>query len=263
MHAAVCASTRPELIKLAPVMNELKNQGAKVTFIATGQHYDLELFQQFIEDLDLPKPDFNLEVGSGSQAYQLAESLIRLEKTIEKIKPNVMIVEGDTNSTTAGALAATKLHIPCAHVEAGLRSFDKNMPEEVNRILVDHISEFLFAPTEIAALNLVNETIDPPKIFVTGNTIVDAVKQYIKKADSSNILTKLNLIGKNYIAVTVHRAESVDDPIRLKNIVKALVSLNKFLIVFPVHPRTEERLNKFGLKKQLENANHVKLTKPL
>jgi len=179
MKALVVASTRPEVIKLAPVLRELEKKKIEYRFITTGQHYDRMLFDKFIEELELRKPDYNIEVGSGTQAYQTSQALLELERVFLKENPNVVIVQGDTNSTLSSALAAVKLHIPVAHVEAGLRSFDKRMPEEINRIIADHCSMLLFAPTEKAALNLITEGIFPEKVFIVGNTIVDAVLQNI------------------------------------------------------------------------------------
>ena len=256
MKALVVASTRPEVIKLAPVLRELEKKKIEYRFITTGQHYDRMLFDKFIEELELRKPDYNIEVGSGTQAYQTSQALLELERIFLKENPNVVIVQGDTNSTLSSALAAVKLHIPVAHVEAGLRSFDKRMPEEINRIIADHCSMLLFAPTEKAALNLITEGIFPEKVFIVGNTIVDAVLQNIKIAKR-----KSSIKEKDYILLTLHRAENVDDKKILENIVDALISINE-KIIFPVHPRTKKRLEEFKLLEKLKDSN-IKIIEPL
>jgi len=256
MKALVVASTRPEVIKLAPVLRELEKNKIEYRFITTGQHYDRMLFDKFIEELELRKPDYNIEVGSGTQAYQTSQALLELERIFLKENPNVVIVQGDTNSTLSSALAAIKLHIPVAHVEAGLRSFDKRMPEEINRIIADHCSMLLFAPTEKAALNLITEGIFPEKVFIVGNTIVDAVLQNIEIAKR-----KSSIKEKDYILLTLHRAENVDNKKILENIVDALISINK-KIIFPVHPRTKKRLEEFKLLEKLKNSN-IKIIEPL
>lgn len=244
MKALLVASTRPEVIKLSPVMRALEKHGLDYLFITTGQHYDYALFQGFIRDLGLREPDCNIRVGSGSQAYQTSHAMVELEKLMIKEKPSVVIVEGDTNSVLSSALAAVKLRIPVAHVEAGLRSHDKNMPEEVNRIIADHCSELLFAPTEQAGLNLINEGIMPEKIFIVGNTIVDATLQNLevarKKAERK--------LDDEYLVLTLHRAENVDDKERLREIIEAVDSLGE-RVVFPAHPRTVKRLQSLGLGK--------------
>lgn len=256
MKALVVASTRPEVIKLAPVLRELEKKKIGYRFITTGQHYDRMLFDKFIEELELRKPDYNIEVGSGTQAYQTSQALLELERIFLRENPNVVIVQGDTNSTLSSALAAIKLHIPVAHVEAGLRSFDKRMPEEINRIIADHCSMLLFAPTEKAALNLITEGIFPEKVFIVGNTIVDAVLQNIEIAKR-----KSSIKEKDYILLTLHRAENVDNKKILENIVDALISINK-KIIFPVHPRTKKRLEEFKLLEKLKNSN-IKIIEPL
>ena len=256
MKALVVASTRPEVIKLAPVLRELEKNKIEYRFITTGQHYDRMLFDKFIEELELRKPDYNIEVGSGTQAYQTSQALLELERIFLRENPNVVIVQGDTNSTLSSALAAIKLHIPVAHVEAGLRSFDKRMPEEINRIIADHCSMLLFAPTEKAALNLITEGIFPEKVFIVGNTIVDAVLQNIEIAKR-----KSSIKEKDYILLTLHRAENVDNKKILENIVDALISINE-KIIFPVHPRTKKRLEEFKLLEKLKNSN-IKIIEPL
>jgi UDP-N-acetylglucosamine 2-epimerase (non-hydrolysing) len=254
MKALLVASTRPEVIKLSPVMRALEEHGLDYLSITTGQHYDYALFQGFIKDLGLREPDCNIMVGSGSQADQTAHAMGELEKLMIKEKPSVVIVEGDTNSVLSSALAAVKLRIPVAHVEAGLRSYDKNMPEEVNRIIADHCSELLFAPTEKAGLNLINEGILPEKIFIVGNTIVDATLQNLEVARRKGGM-KFN---GDYLVLTLHRAENVDDKERLKGIIDAIDSIGE-RVVFPAHPRTVKRLERFGLEKM----RNIDLIEPL
>ena len=254
MRALVVASTRPEVIKLSPVMREFEARGVDYTFVTTGQHYDDELFWSFIRDLRLRQPEYNVEVGSGSHAYQTARALEALEEIILKEKPSVVIAEGDTNSVLSCALACAKLHVAFAHVEAGLRSFDRTMPEEVNRVIADHVSEVLFAPTERAALNLIEEGIPPEKIFIVGNTIVDATLQNLEIArEKSQILED---VPEDFLLLTLHRAENVDSKERLAGIMEALFELRE-KVVFPVHPRTRQRLEEFGLLKRAEEGLHL------
>jgi UDP-N-acetylglucosamine 2-epimerase (non-hydrolysing) len=254
MRALVVASTRPEVIKLSPVMREFEVRGIEYTFVTTGQHYDDELFWNFIRDLGLRQPEYNVEVGSGSHAYQTARALEALEEIILKEEPEVVVAEGDTNSVLSCALACAKLHVAFAHVEAGLRSFDRTMPEEVNRVLADHVSEVLFAPTEKAALNLIEEGIPPERIFIVGNTIVDATLQNLEIAREKSRI--LEAVPGDFLLLTLHRAENVDRRERLAGIMEALFELGE-RVVFPVHPRTRRRLEEFGLLKRAEEELHL------
>ena len=187
MKIAIVLGTRPEIIKMSPVVRELEERKINFLIIHTGQHYSYNLDRVFFEQLNLPPAKYNLEVGSGSHAEQTARALIGVEEVLQKEKPDIVLVEGDTNSVLAGALAASKLHIEVGHVEAGLRSYDRQMPEEINRILADHCSDFLFAPTEKSKAILLGEGISEKKIFVTGNTIVDAVCQNLALAREKRI----------------------------------------------------------------------------
>ncbi len=260
MKFLIVASTRPELIKLSPVMRELDARGGEYLFTTTGQHYDARLFHNFVRDLELREPDYDIKVGSGTQAYQTAHAMVELEKIIQKEKPDAVVVEGDTNSVLSAALAAVKLHVPVAHVEAGLRSFDRRMSEEINRIVADHCSEALFAPTEKAALNLINEGISPDKIHIVGNTIVDATMQNLRIAkQKSELLKKL---PKDYLVLTLHRAENVDHFKTLDGIVEALTKIEE-PIVFSVHPRTKKMLKKFSLLQKLKKKRNISLVEPL
>ena len=213
MKIAVILGTRPEIIKMSPVIRELEKRQGNYFILHTGQHYSYNLDRVFFEQLKLPQAKYNLEVGSGSHAQQTAKILIGVENVLRDESPDIILVEGDTNSVFAGALAATKLHVKVGHVEAGLRSYDRSMPEEINRILTDHCSDYLFAPTEKAKTILLGEGIPENKIFVTGNTIVDAVYQNLEIAkEQGNTLSSLNLTPKKYFLVTLHRQENVDDP---------------------------------------------------
>jgi UDP-N-acetylglucosamine 2-epimerase (non-hydrolysing) len=251
LKIAVVIGTRPEIIKMSPVIRELERRKADYIIIHSGQHYSYNMDKVFFEQLNLPGANYNLEVGSGSHSVQTAHILIEIEKVFLKEKPGLILVEGDTNTVLAGALAAAKLHIGVGHVEAGLRSYDRQMPEEINRILTDHISDYLFAPTEKSKKILRDEGIPENKCFVTGNTIVDAVYQNLKIANSTgNILEKLNLKPKEYCLVTVHRQENVDNSARFVSIIRSLdllASLYHLPIVYPIHPRAQKMMNEYGI----------------
>ena len=211
MKISIVLGTRPEIIKMSPILRECENQTLGYFILHTGQHYSYNLDKIFFEDLELPLPKYNLDVGSGSHAEETGKMLIGIEKVLKEEKPDIVLVEGDTNTVLAGALAASKSHIKIGHVEAGLRSYDRTMPEEINRVIADHVSDYLFAPTEKARGNLLTEGIDKSKIFVTGNTIVDAVYQNLEIARGKvDILKKLNLNSEEYFLVTAHRQENVD-----------------------------------------------------
>ena len=263
MKIATVIGTRPEIIKMAPVLDEMEKMGIDNILIHTGQHYDHEMSQQFFQDLKIKKPDYNIGVGSNSHGKQTAIMMESIENVLVKEKPDIIMVQGDTNAVLAGALTAAKLHMAVGHVEAGLRSYDKTMPEEINRQIADICSNIFFVPTKESAINLLFENIDPHEIYVTGNTIVDACYRHLKIAeDESNILNELQITG-DILILTIHRAENVDDPKRLENIVDALLELDNITVVFPVHPRTVKTLKKFNLYDKLEEASHIKLIKPL
>jgi UDP-N-acetylglucosamine 2-epimerase (non-hydrolysing) len=260
---AVILGTRPEIIKMSPILRECEKQGLKYFILHTGQHYSYNLDKIFFDALDLPEADYNLEVGSGTHAEETGKMLVGIEKILLQERPDVVLVEGDTNTVLAGALAASKLHIKIAHIEAGLRSYDKRMPEEINRILTDHISDYLFAPTEKAKRNLLKEGLNENNIFVTGNTIVDAVYQNLKIAErKGDMLNKLNLTPKGYFLVTVHRQENVDVKERFKGILEGLEFVYREFsrpIIYAVHPRARRRIDEFGLKV----PNGVELIEPV
>ena len=258
MKIVSIVGARPNFIKLAPVSKELRKEFDEI-IVHTGQHYDYEMNKLFFDELGIPEPDYHLGVGSGSQGYQTGEMLKRTEEVLTKEKPDMVLVFGDTNSTLAGVLAAVKLHIKAAHIEAGLRSRDKKMPEEINRVLTDHCSDLLFCPTETAVKNLKNEGI-AKGVYLTGDVMVDALQENIKIAEKkSKILDVLNLNPEEYYLATVHRAENTDDFSRLKSIVDAFCEIRH--IVFPCHPRTEKCLKEYGLWNKLKNM--IKVIKPV
>ena len=258
MKIASIVGARPQFIKEYAVSKELKKVFDCI-LIHTGQHYDFEMSQVFFDQLKISEPDYNLGVGSGPQGKQTGEMLGKIEEVLLKEKPDGVLVYGDTNSTLAGALAATKMRIPLGHVEAGLRSFDKTMPEETNRVLTDHASDFLFAPTKTAVNNLEYEGIKNG-VYLTGDVMSDTLSQIIPLTKRTDILKKLKIESKQYLLTTIHRQSNTDDPNNLSALLDSL-SETKETIVFPVHPRTE----KFIKTHQLENniGKNIVLTKPL
>jgi UDP-N-acetylglucosamine 2-epimerase (non-hydrolysing) len=263
MKLAIVFGTRPEIIKLSQIIL-LAKQTSHIDslLIHTGQHYSFNMSEQFFEELQLLKPDLNLEIGSGTQAYQVGTGLIKLEELFLKDRPDLVMAQGDTNAVLSAALAAAKLHISFAHVEAGIRSFDRTMPEEINRVLTDQISEYCFAPTKIAVKNLMNEGISNEKIYLTGNTIVEAVQRNLTLAEKSNILSKLDLKKEKYIVVTAHRAENVDNKERLSTLIKLFEHV-KDPLIFPIHPRTFKNIESFGLLERIKKIQDLKLIEPL
>jgi UDP-N-acetylglucosamine 2-epimerase (non-hydrolysing) len=256
----IIVGTRPEIIKMAPLIRAFKERNLPFVFVHCGQHYDYNMSQQFIEELGLPRPDFGFKFRAQSQGLQTARILALTESVVMKVKPRSVLVEGDTNGTLACALAAVKLNVPVGHVEAGLRSFDLRMPEEHNRRLVDHISTYLFAPTEVAKANLMNENVWG-KIRVTGNTVIDAVVQHIQLArEKSTIINRIQF--KHFALVTAHRAENVDDPAVLENLVEAFTQ-SPVPIVYPIHPRSLKRLRQQKKLRRLSKSRNVQLLPPL
>ena len=251
MKISVVVGTRPEIIKMSPIIRECERLQLDYFILHTGQHYSYNMDRVFFEQLELPEPRYNLDVGSGSHAEQTGTILMGVEKVLLQEKPDVVLVEGDTNTVLAGALAATKLHIDVGHVEAGLRSYDRSMPEEINRILTDHCSDFLFAPTIKSKETLLKEGISDNKIFITGNTIVDAVFQNLELSKKKiNILDKFGLKKNQFFLVTTHRQENVDDQNRFNGILQGLKQINKeynIPIVYPIHPHSSKKLQEFDL----------------
>ena len=252
MKIAIVIGTRPEIIKMAPVVRGLERTNTDFFILHTGQHYSYSLDGVFFEQLKLPPAKYNLEVGSGSHGEQTARTLIGVENVLQGERPDIVLVEGDTNAVLAGALAAAKLHMKVGHVEAGLRSYDRQMPEEINRILTDHCSDYLFAPTVKAKGILLGEGVPEAKIFVTGNTIVDAVYQHLETArERASMLTTLRLKPKKYFLVTLHRAENIDDRAKFASILEGLDEVAahfRLPVIYPVHPHSWRRMGEFDLK---------------
>ena len=243
--------TRPEIIKLSPVIRECQHSEMPFILIHTGQHYSEDLDSVFFEQLELPTPDYNLEIGSESHGRQTGAMIAEIEAVLESERPDVVLVQGDTNSVLAGAIAATKMDgIEVGHVEAGLRSFDREMPEEINRRVADHTSDYLFPPTETSREQLLKEGIADDLITVTGNTIVDAVQQNVEIArERSTIKSDLNIDGQ-FALLTAHRAENVDDRDRFASLLDGVAraaSEQGLSVVYPTHPRAKKRISEFGI----------------
>lgn len=253
--------TRPEITKLYSIIKaSYRNEEVHPLIIHTGQHYDYEMSQIFLEELELPTPHYFLDVESGTHGQMTATLLVAIEKALMKEKPDIVIVLGDTNTTMAGSLAAAKQNIPVAHIEAGCRSFDYSMPEEINRIVTDSISSLFFAPSEVAALNLLYEGKPSNRVFQAGNTVVDIVEE--TKDLRQNIVVKEIGSDKYDVVVTLHRQENVDDRERLKSLLEALAKIDGS-VIFPMHPRTRKRVNEFGLNHILSMSKNVRVIKPL
>ncbi|MBE6069914.1 MAG: UDP-N-acetylglucosamine 2-epimerase (non-hydrolyzing) [Clostridium lundense] len=243
--------TRPEIIKLSPLIRACILQNIPHKLIHTGQHYSYELSDLIFKDLNLPKPDYNLEIGSAPHGEQTGKIMIALEPILIKEHPSAIIVLGDPNSAFAGALTASKLHIPVCHVEAGRRSFDKRMPEELNRLMIDQIADTLFTPNEWTQANLLREGIDESNIIISGDPIVDAVSENTEIASQkSSMIHKLGLSDGNYFLATIHRPENVDDYEKLSEIISAFKKLSQRYdcpFVFPVHPKTWSKIAEYKL----------------
>lgn len=259
---------RPNFMKIAPFIKTInkhyttKQKLIEHILVHTGQHYDTKMSKIFFKQLDLPEPDYYLNIGSGSHAEQTGRIMIEFEKVLLKEKPNLIIVVGDVNSTIACSLAACKLNIKVAHIEAGLRSYDRKMPEEINRILTDSISDYLFVSEKSGIMNLKNEGIPDEKIFFVGNVMIDSLINYLPKIKKSNILKQFGLKVRNYILVTLHRPSNVDSKIKLINLISMLNKLaQKKKILFPIHPRTIKNIKIFGLNERL--SSNIILTDPI
>jgi UDP-N-acetylglucosamine 2-epimerase (non-hydrolysing) len=256
MHILHVVGARPNFMKAAPVMAALGQRAHVVqTLVHTGQHYDKNMSDVFFEQLAIPAPDVNLEVGSGTHAQQAAEVMSRFEPVVVEKKSDLVLVYGDVNSTMATAVVCSKLLIPVGHVEAGLRSFDRTMPEEINRIITDQLADLLFTPSEDGDRNLCREGISPNKIYRVGNVMIDSLVRLLPMA----MKCKANGFPSRYALVTLHRPSNVDDRQALKRIVECMVGVSTELgVVFPVHPRTRQRIREFGI----ETAN-LHLTEPM
>lgn len=262
MKIAVVMGTRPEIIKFSPIVRECLRLHQDFFIIHTGQHYSYGMDRVFFEQLGLPDARYNLDAGSGTHAEQTARMLVGTEKVLIKERPDIVLVEGDTNTVLAGALAAVKLGIRIGHVEAGLRSYDRQMPEEINRILTDHCSDLLFAPTSVSKSTLLSEGIPEDKIFVTGNTIVDAVYQNMDIAKKKIVQNRaLGVDSCGYFLVTLHRQENVDNAQRFQNVLKGMQMVQEQFglpVIYPIHPRAKKMLKKFELR-----TKGITMTKPL
>ena len=255
---------RPNFIKIAPLMKAMARYRDRLEpiLINTGQHYDREMVDYFFEDLEIPEPNLNLGVGSGSQAEQTARVMLAFEPICLQQKPDLVLVVGDVNSTLACALVAAKLGIKVAHVEAGLRSFDHTMPEEINREITDLLSDFLFTTCEDANLNLQQIGVPSDRIFFVGNVMIDSLLEHLPRARQRPIFEKLGLHG-DYGLITLHRPSNVDDPAALNQFLEAFEEIQNHLkLVFPAHPRTVKNIESFGLKRRLESMRNFIVTPP-
>lgn len=255
---------RPNFMKIAPLMEAFaKRPGIEARLLHTGQHYDAAMSKLFFEDLGIPRPDIYLGVGSGGHGAQTGKIMIEFERVVLEEKPDLVLVVGDVNSTIACSLVAVKLGVQVAHVEAGLRSFDPGMPEEINRILTDRISEYLFVTEKSGEENLLREGIAPGKIHFVGNVMIDTLRKHLAQAEASNVLTELQLEAQDFVVLTLHRPSNVDQKGQLTGIVDALEAVQQDIkIVFPVHPRCAHRLAEFGLRPRLDALPGVVLSQP-
>lgn len=265
MKIHLIAGARPNFMKIAPLHKALSANPDRFTpvFVHTGQHYDAAMSDAFLRDLGLPNPDIALGVGSGSHAVQTSKIMIAYEQAVLKDRPDLVMVVGDVNSTIACALVATKLCIPVAHVEAGLRSFDRAMPEEINRVLTDHLSDLLFTTCEDGNVNLKNEGIPDSKIHLVGNLMIESIIQCMPKIEASDAVSRLGLKAGEYGLLTLHRPSNVDDEAMLKEILGAVMEISKRIpIVFPAHPRTQKQMKAFGID-PASTSGGLRVTEPM
>lgn len=267
MKLVLVAGARPNFIKIAPLIWEIKQRQSKEKIdyflIHTGQHFDSNMSGLFLTELEIEAPYLNLGVGSGSHAQQTAKIMVRLERPLIKIRPDLVFVVGDVNSTLAGALTAAKMGLKLAHIEAGLRSFDRSMPEEINRIVIDHLADYLFTSCREADENLSREGISPEKIYFVGNIIIDTLVRFKEKATALAFHEQFGLEVKKYGLMTLHRPSNVDEPHQLKEILLAAEEIAKHLpLLFPVHPRTRKMIDQFSQKDKRDSSSLI-LTPPL
>jgi len=265
MKILIVVGTRPNFVKVAPLDKELKKYSKFSSILVhTGQHYGSEMSESFFNELKLPRPDIYLGVGSGTHAEQTGKIMIKFEKVCKAEQPDLIVVVGDVNSTIACTLVAVKLGIKVAHVEAGLRSFDRTMPEEINRILTDSISDYLFTTCEDANENLLKEGIDKEKIYFVGNIMIDTLLKFKKRAEKKNTFEKFDLNKKNYALLTLHRPSNVDKKASLEKILRAIKMISyKIPLIFPTHPRTKKFIKDHNLSSIINNSNSIILSKPL
>jgi len=263
MRVCIVLGTRPEIIKFSPIIRRCENLKLNYSILHTGQHYSYNMDKVFFEQLGLRGADHNLEVGSETHGRQIGRMVIGLESILQKERPDIVLVEGDTNTVLAGAVAATKLRLDVGHVEAGLRSHDRFMPEETNRVVADHCAKLLFAPTKTSRDILLGEGIAEDRVFLTGNTIVDAVQQNLKIATKAkkNVLDEFRVAPGGYCLTTIHRQENVDDALRFSGILKGLELIHKSFkipIIYPIHPRSKKQMEGFKIA-----TTGLQLTEPL
>jgi UDP-N-acetylglucosamine 2-epimerase (non-hydrolysing) len=256
---------RPNFMKIAPIQREMKKYPhLRPLLIHTGQHYDDKMSKLFFDDLELPQPDVYLGVGSGSHAQQTAKIMLEFEKVIEREKPDLILVVGDVNSTMACSIVASKMGVKIGHVEAGLRSFDRTMPEEINRLVTDALADLLFVTEKSGLENLKNEGIKDEKIFFTGNVMIDSLVYFMHKAEESDIIKRMNLDGYPYALITLHRPNNVDVKENFEKLLDAFAVIQKELkIVFPIHPRSLKMLKNFGLTKRIGAMKNLIIIDPI
>jgi UDP-N-acetylglucosamine 2-epimerase (non-hydrolysing) len=264
MRVLNVVGARPNLVKIAPLVEEMRRYpDVEQTLLHTGQHYDDALSRVFFDDLGIPEPDIYLGVGSGSHAEQTARVMVAFERVLED-PPDVVVVVGDVNSTLACAVTAAKCWVPLAHVEAGLRSFDRRMPEEINRIVTDALSEFLFTTCGDADENLLREGVPSDKVHFVGNVMIDSLKKHRARAEELGTPQRLGLEANDYALVTLHRPSNVDVPEVLAGILGALTTIQQEIpILFPAHPRTVKRIGEFGFGRRLATAPNLRVVEPL
>jgi UDP-N-acetylglucosamine 2-epimerase (non-hydrolysing) len=265
MEIHLIAAARPNFMKIAPLYHALKKESwANPYVVHTGQHYDLNMSDIFFQDLGLPEPDIHLGVGSGSHAEQTGKVMIAYEKVLIKSRPDLVVVAGDVNSTIAATLAAVKLGIKVAHLEAGLRSFDRTMPEEINRLVTDTLADILWTPSVDGDENLIKEGVSPDKIQRVGNIMIDSLEMMREKIEQQEVNQEFDLKPRDYGLVTLHRPANVDKPDILEKLCQSLNNIaNKIPMIFPVHPRTRKNIEKYGLMPLLKNAPQLFLAEPL
>ena len=259
MRIISVAGARPNFMKIAPIVAALEEvPDVEHLLVHTGQHYDQRMSDVFFRDLSIPPPDVDLEVGSASHAVQTARIMVEFEKVCEAKRPDVIVVVGDVNSTMACTLVTAKLLIPVAHVEAGLRSFDRTMPEEINRLVTDSLADLLFTTSRDADENLKREGVDPGKIHFVGNVMIDTLLKHRARAAALDVAGDLGLAGKDYAVMTLHRPSNVDDPSVLKGILQVVQEISRSApVIFPIHPRTSARINEFNLDSLVQDGVHV------
>jgi UDP-N-acetylglucosamine 2-epimerase (non-hydrolysing) len=265
MKIVTVVGARPNLMKIAPLIEQMRGApDIDPVLVHTGQHYDDSLSAIFFQELGIPEPDYNLGVGSGTHAEQVARVMLGLEPLLERLGPELVVVVGDVNSTLAAALVAAKLRIPLAHVEAGLRSFDRAMPEETNRVLTDAVADYLFTTERSAVENLRREGIPDSRIFFVGNVMIDTLLRHRERARSLAVPARFGLAGRDYALVTLHRPSNVDRPAVLEGVVEALAEIQATLpVLFPAHPRTLCRLRDSGLQRRVRQLPDLRLIEPL